>query len=152
MTSHHARTPEETEALAERLARALGPGSVVALHGELGAGKTCFVRGLARGLGHDPASVSSPTFVIEHRYDAPGRTPLVHLDAYRLRGPEDLPAIGWEELLAEAHAVVVVEWAERIGAALPDHARHITLRHAPGGREIVFDDSGPGRVAAGDVP
>lgn len=140
MTRHHARTPEETEAIAVQLAGTLRPGSVVALHGELGAGKTRFVRGLARGLGHDAAEVSSPTFVIEHRYSTPGATPLVHLDAYRLRSIEDLAGIGWDELIAESRAVVAVEWAERIGPALPEGAVHVTIHHASEGRTVELDD------------
>jgi len=136
MSTHTAPTEEATEECARALAGRLRPGSVVALHGDLGAGKTRFVRGLARGLGHDPDEVSSPTFVLEHRYATAGAVPLVHLDAYRMAGPAELAALGWDELISEGRAVVAVEWAERIAAALPRHAVHVHLSHARQGREI----------------
>lgn len=137
MSSTHASpTEQSTEEVARSLAGRLRPGTVVALHGELGAGKTRFVRGLALGLGHDPDEVSSPTFVLEHRYATPGATPLVHLDAYRMSGPAELAALGWDELLAEGRAVVAVEWAERIAAALPHDTVHVHLSHVRQGREI----------------
>lgn len=123
---HLSRDESETEAIAATLAESLAPGTVLALEGDLGAGKTRFVRGLARGLGHDPHAVSSPTFVIEHRHASPGAIPLVHIDAYRLGGPEDLEALGWDELLASGQAIVAVEWPSRIAAALP--ARRVTVR------------------------
>ena len=99
-------TPEETERIASALAMRVAPGTVITLEGDLGAGKTCFVRGLARGLGADPAAVSSPTFVIEHRHACDAGT-LVHIDAYRIRSAEDLASIGWHELLADGEAVVI---------------------------------------------
>ncbi len=140
---HLARDEAETEAIAAALATTLSPGTLVALEGDLGAGKTRFVRGLARGLGHDVAQVSSPTFVIEHRHTAPGAVPLVHIDAYRLRGPADLEALGWDELLAQGTAVVAVEWPSRIAAALP--ARRVTVRlcdRGEGMREISITREG----------
>lgn len=134
--THASPTEQSTEDLARALAGRLRAGMVVALHGELGAGKTRFVRGLARGLGHDPDEVSSPTFVLEHRYATSGATPLVHLDAYRMSGPAELAALGWDELIAEGRAVVAVEWAERIAAALPRDTVHVHLSHVRQGREI----------------
>src|SRR5437762_6517870 len=98
---------EQTEQIAADLARTLVGGEVVALDGELGAGKTQFVRGLVRGLGGDPRAVSSPTFVLLNIYDS-GRLKLFHLDAYRITGPQDFEAIGFAELL-EQKGVVVVE-------------------------------------------
>jgi tRNA threonylcarbamoyladenosine biosynthesis protein TsaE len=81
---------DETVALGEALSRQLRPGDVVTLDGPLGAGKTRFVRGMAIGLGHDPAQVSSPTFVVAHEYATPGaRAILIHVDAYRLSGDDD---------------------------------------------------------------
>jgi tRNA threonylcarbamoyl adenosine modification protein YjeE len=125
-TLHLAHDEAQTEAIAAGLAATLEPGIVIALEGDLGAGKTRFVRGLAHGLGHDVAQVSSPTFVIEHRHATPGAVPLVHIDAYRLRGPADLEALGWDELLASGCAIVAVEWPSRIAAALP--TRRVTVR------------------------
>src|SRR3954453_1149939 len=102
----------ETEAIAADLAAGLGAGACLALHGELGAGKTQFVRGLVRGLGGQPRAVSSPTFVLLNVYEAPSaRLSVYHLDAYRVSGPEDFEAIGFPELL-EQGGVVVVEWPE----------------------------------------
>lgn len=124
----------DTRALARRLAVRLRPGDVVALHGTLGAGKTCFVRGLAEGFGIDPVEISSPTFVLCHEYEAPvvaGRPiVLAHLDGYRLAGEEELETIGWDELLASPHTIIAVEWAERFGAAIPDEHLAIEIDHA----------------------
>lgn len=125
---------EQTVSLARGLAGALLAGDFVALHGELGAGKTRFVRGLALGLGHDPQRVSSPTFVLAHVYDElAGRLPLVHVDAYRLTSGEDLPSLGWDRM-ADGSGVVVVEWAQRIADALPPPGSavrfDVTLEHA----------------------
>ena len=100
----------ETYALGQRLAGTLAPGTFVLLHGDLGAGKTAFVRGIAAGLGADPAEVSSPTFVLIQHYT--GRLPLTHVDLYRLdRGPA-VDDLGLEELASGG--VVAIEWAERL--------------------------------------
>lgn len=137
-------SPEETERIAAALAMRLAPGTVVALEGDLGAGKTCFVRGLARGLGADPGAVSSPTFVIEHRHACDAGT-LVHIDAYRIRSAEDLASIGWEDLLASGEAVVAVEWPSRIAAALPDTRIEVRIRHVDEEvREIEIERVRPG--------
>lgn len=119
------RSVEETQQLAARLAALLHGGECIALHGELGAGKTQFVRGLVAGLGGDPRTVSSPTYVLLHLYDS-ARLPIFHLDAYRVGGPEDFEAIGFSELL-EQNGVVVVEWASRVQALLPENCIHVTL-------------------------
>ena len=100
----------ETFAVAEKLARTLEPGAFVLLHGDLGAGKTVFVRGLAAGLGVDPESVTSPTFVLSQQYR--GQIPLVHADLYRLDGGAAVDDLGLEDLCSGA--VVAVEWAERM--------------------------------------
>jgi tRNA threonylcarbamoyladenosine biosynthesis protein TsaE len=100
----------ETFALGERLAATLQRGAFVLLHGDLGAGKTAFVRGMAAGLGANPEDVSSPTFVLIQHYK--GRIPLVHVDLYRLERGAAVDDLGLEELAAEA--VVAVEWAERL--------------------------------------
>lgn len=120
--------PVQTEALGAALGRLLLGGEVVALSGELGAGKTCFVRGLATGLGIDAGEISSPTFVIcaMHRGT---RLDLAHLDAWRLRSAEDLESIGFDELRSRTDLVCAVEWPERLGAALPASAIRVTIHH-----------------------
>ena len=117
--------PEETEALGARLARALGPGAVVAFTGDLGAGKTAFVRGLARGLGI-PDRVTSPTFTIVTEYEG-GRLPLFHFDLYRLGCADELFDIGWEDYLARG-GVCAVEWSERMEELLEPGTIRVDLR------------------------
>jgi tRNA threonylcarbamoyladenosine biosynthesis protein TsaE len=114
---------QRTESIAAELARTLMPGQCIALHGELGAGKTQFVRGLVRGLGGPDRAVSSPTFVLLNVYPG-GSLTVYHLDAYRVWGPEDFEAIGFSELL-EQGGVVVVEWAERVAGLIP--TEHISI-------------------------
>jgi tRNA threonylcarbamoyladenosine biosynthesis protein TsaE len=104
------RSEEETVALGEKLATTLQPGTFVLLHGELGVGKTAFVRGLASGLGADPAGVSSPTFVLVQHYS--GRIPLTHVDLYRLESATAVDDLGLEEMVGSG--VLAVEWAERL--------------------------------------
>jgi len=117
-------SPAETEALAARLAARLAVGDVVAVSGELGAGKTTFVRGAARALGF-PGTVSSPTFTIGHRYEAP--TPVAHLDLYRLTG---LDAEEWGDLEPYFDGTVAfVEWPEHGGDWLPAARATVTLEH-----------------------
>jgi tRNA threonylcarbamoyladenosine biosynthesis protein TsaE len=115
---------EQTEAIAAEFSRTLAGGEVIALEGDLGAGKTQFVRGLVRGLGGDARAVSSPTFVLLNVYDA-GRLTVYHLDAYRVGGAEDFEAIGFAELL-EQNGVVAVEWPGRVEGLLP--GRRICVR------------------------
>lgn len=139
-----------TIALGAALAAALAPGDLVALYGELGTGKTRFVRGLAVGLGHPAAAVSSPTFVLMNEYDRPGATPLVHVDAFRLSGAEDLDALGWDEARG-GDTVVVVEWAERIAADLPTDRVNVRISDEGGSaRRIVLEasDAWSARLAA----
>lgn len=114
---------EETEALGAALAQKLRPGDVVAYYGDLGAGKTAFTRGLARGLGC-AGRVTSPTFTIVNEYDGP--TPLFHFDMYRLGSSDELYDIGWEDYLARG-GVCAVEWSERISDALPPGAVTVTI-------------------------
>lgn len=114
-------SPEETRALAVTLAAELQSGTVLALHGELGSGKTCFVQGLARALGvRQP--VTSPTFTIVNEYR--GRCPLVHMDLYRISDPQELLSIDFENYL-DTEGITVIEWAERAGNWLPDNTMHI---------------------------
>ena len=128
-------TPEETEALGARLAAALHGGEVIAYRGELGAGKTAFTRGLARGLGIS-MRVTSPTYTIVNEYTG-GRLPLFHFDMYRLHDADDLFDIGWEDYL-ERGGVCAVEWSENVAEAMTgaitvtiektgDDARKITI-------------------------
>jgi tRNA threonylcarbamoyladenosine biosynthesis protein TsaE len=107
----------ETTALAATLAKALPTGGVVLLFGDLGAGKTCFVRGLVEGLGLDPGDVSSPTFTLIQVYRG-GRT-LYHVDLYRL-APGEADDLGLDELAAEPGAVLAIEWAEKLTRPFPD--------------------------------
>ena len=108
-------SPEETEAVGAALGRVLTPGSVVAYRGDLGAGKTAFTRGLARGLGCTD-TVTSPTYTIVNEYLS-GRIPLFHFDMYRLRSSDDLWDIGWEDDL-ERGGVCAVEWSENVADAM----------------------------------
>jgi tRNA threonylcarbamoyladenosine biosynthesis protein TsaE len=126
--THTSRSVNDTVRLAAELAAGLRANDVLALHGDLGAGKTQFVRGLVAGLGGNPRTVSSPTFVLLNVYDS-GRLPLFHLDAYRVTGPDDFEAIGFSELL-EQGGVVAVEWPSRVPSLLPPHTIHVTLEPA----------------------
>ena len=118
----------ETRAIAAALAPTLAPGAVILLSGDLGAGKTAFVRGLAEGLGIDPDEVTSPTFTLVHEYRG-GRLPLIHVDLYRLDRAE-LDEIGLDQDLA-ATGVTAVEWSERLARALPG-ATVVTIEDAGG--------------------
>ena len=108
-------SPEETEKLGAALGRIIAPGTVIAYSGDLGAGKTAFTRGIARGLGIlEP--VTSPTYTIVNEYLG-GRYPLFHFDMYRLTSSEDLWDIGWEDYL-ERNGICAVEWSENVADAL----------------------------------
>jgi tRNA threonylcarbamoyladenosine biosynthesis protein TsaE len=138
---------EQTEAIAAELARALpaaaGAAACVALHGDLGAGKTQFVRGLIRGLGGDPRAVSSPTFVLLNVYAGGGGRTVYHLDAYRVAGPDDFDAIGFPELLEQPGGVVVVEWAARVADLLPSHTIHVHIEAVGEGRREITVGGAP---------
>ena len=122
---HRSGSVEETEQLGQALAEHLGPGTVVAFTGDLGAGKTAFVRGLARGLGI-PDRVTSPTFTIVNEYEG-GRLPLFHFDMYRLASSEELFDIGWEDYLARG-GVCAVEWSENVVEALEADCLRVDIR------------------------
>ncbi|UCD75290.1 MAG: tRNA (adenosine(37)-N6)-threonylcarbamoyltransferase complex ATPase subunit type 1 TsaE [Phycisphaerales bacterium] len=154
-------SPEETMALARALACHLRGGDFLALSGPLGSGKTCFVRGLAAGLGIPGNAVSSPTFIICQEYEPPNRTEggggdgggvaaaeqesagrvggvaLVHMDVYRLTDPSELETIGWEERLDSPGAVIAVEWADRIASALPESRIDVTFAHVDENRRAI---------------
>ena len=119
---------QSTEALAEKLGEALQPGDCLAFYGDLGAGKTTFTRGLARGAGYEGA-VSSPTFVLMHIYE--GRLPIYHFDAYRLRSSADLYNIGADEYF-EGDGAVCLEWSERAEDILPPVRLELHLTYADG--------------------
>lgn len=124
-TSHTAesRSPEETQAVGERVGCRLGPGAVVACVGELGAGKTCFLQGLARGLGVT-SPVTSPTFVLVNHYR--GRLPVYHVDAYRTESLTELLELGIEDML-HGDGVTVIEWADKLLPLLPPDAVTVTI-------------------------
>jgi len=125
---------EETRSLAAELAAALPPDSTLALHGDLGAGKTTFVQGLAHGFGIvEP--VTSPTFTIFTLHRAPGCT-LVHLDAYRLDHPRQIEALMLDDFLVSPWCLAV-EWPEKIAAWLPDNALHLALGIDADGRHTI---------------
>lgn len=129
---------EETEALGEKLAQYLRPGDVIAFYGDLGAGKTAFTRGLARGLGiNEP--VTSPTYTIVNEYLS-GRLPLFHFDMYRLGSAEELFDIGWEDYL-ERGGVCAVEWSENVEEALTG-AITVTIRRLDDSRREIILEGG----------
>ena len=154
MDQYYTHSEAETEALAASFAARLKPGDLVALFGGLGAGKTAFTRGLARGLGC-AGEVSSPTYAIMNEYagkppqqacglaGAPG-PPLAHFDMYRVEGWESLESTGFFDYLDGAH-VVAVEWSENIRAALPEDAWRVTI--LPGAEEnsrVITTEGGTG--------
>ena len=128
----------ETLALGRRLAERLEPGDVVALQGDLGAGKTHLAKGIAAGLGLDPDAVTSPTFTVVQEH---GDGALLHLDLYRIEAEAELDRLGLGELL-DGDAVALVEWPERGGAWLPERTVWVRLTHLGGDRRRVEEASG----------
>jgi tRNA threonylcarbamoyladenosine biosynthesis protein TsaE len=137
-------TPAETQAIGERLGASLRPGAVVACTGELGAGKTCFLQGLARGLGVTSA-VTSPTFVLVNQYR--GRVPVYHVDAYRTGSLTELVDIGIEEML-HGDGVTVVEWADKLRPLLPAGAFVVTIEGLGDEPRAIRIEAPPGREDA----
>ena len=132
-----ATSPEETDAAGQQLAATLGPGDVVALTGELGAGKTVFVQGLVRGLGV-ASGATSPTFVLINEYR--GRLPVHHVDAYRTGSLDEVFDLGLVELM-DADGVTVIEWADRVDALLPSRAVRVHIAGVGDEpRQITIDD------------
>jgi tRNA threonylcarbamoyladenosine biosynthesis protein TsaE len=131
----------ETEAVGRDLARTLVAGAVVLLFGELGAGKTAFVRGLAEGLGVPAEEVSSPTFTLMQEYRG-GRVPLVHVDLYRLDDPREVDDLGLEEI--GLTSVLAIEWAEKLPRLRPGDTGVIDVRieHAEGDTRLVAIQTG----------
>jgi len=136
-------SPSETRELACRLAQAVQLPAVIALVGPLGAGKTVFVKGLGQGLGLDGDTICSATFVIVCEYGT--RRTLVHVDAYRLAGPEELAAVGWDEMLERPNCLIAVEWANRVAELVPPEALRVHLAPAgPSRRKIRLGCTVPG--------
>ena len=129
-------SPEETEKIGEALAAKLQPGDVIAYAGDLGAGKTAFTRGLARGLGISEP-VTSPTYTIVNEYTS-GRMPLFHFDMYRLHDADDLFDIGWEDYL-ERGGVCAVEWSENVEDAMENPIRVTIARNGDTSRIITIE-------------
>jgi tRNA threonylcarbamoyladenosine biosynthesis protein TsaE len=128
------RSESETAAVGRELAAALSEGAVVLLSGELGAGKTAFVRGLAEGLGHEPADVSSPTFTLVQEYRG-GRLPLLHADLYRLDDPREIDDLGLDEL--GSGAVLAIEWADKMPRST-ERGIAVHIEHAGDTERVVI--------------
>lgn len=140
MNTWISKSPEETEQFAQSFAQTLKPGSVIALYGGLGRGKTAFVRGLAKGLRSSDA-VSSPTFALVHEYD--GDLPIFHFDMYRIQTLDDLYSTGFFDYL-EMNGVVIIEWSENISDYLPSDVIeiHIDLTENENERRLtIYDES-----------
>lgn len=131
-------SPAETEAFGKRLGKVLGPGSVVALFGEMGAGKTALTRGIAAGLGI-PEGVSSPTFALVHQYD--GRLPVYHFDMYRVETWDDLYSTGFFDYL-DTGGVIIIEWSENIENVIPENAVRIHLQRGKNENERIISCEG----------
>ena len=132
-------SPAQTEAVGEALGQVLLPGTVLAYRGDLGAGKTAFTRGLARGLGA-AEPVTSPTYIIVNEYLS-GRIPLFHFDMYRLKNSDDLFDIGWDDYL-ERGGVCAVEWSENVADAM-ENAIFVTIeKTGEGTRRITVEGGG----------
>ena len=129
-------SPVETEAIGEALGKKITAGAVIAYLGDLGAGKTAFTRGLARGLGYR-APVTSPTYTIVNEYLG-GRLPLFHFDMYRLHSSDDLWDIGWEDYL-DRGGVCAVEWSENVADAMEDAIRVIIEKTGEDSRRITIE-------------
>ena len=139
----HSHSAEELQGHAALFVSELQPRQealVVALSGELGAGKTTFVQGIAKALGVEE-SVTSPTFVLEKIYALDGRrfSHLVHIDAYRLKGAHELESLGWKELLADSGNLILLEWPEHVAALIPEDAIRIRFDIAGDGRIITIN-------------
>lgn len=120
------KTPEETMAIAEKLGKKISAGDIICLFGDLGAGKTTFVKGLAKGLKFNSQKVKSPTFVLMNIYE--GRLSIYHFDLYRIEENAELTMIGYDEFLY-GDGVAVIEWAERLNTLMPKERLDIELTH-----------------------
>ena len=129
-------SPEQTEKVGQALGKVLQPGTIVAYEGDLGAGKTAFTRGLARGLGAEE-TVTSPTYTIVNEYLS-GRLPLFHFDMYRLGSSDELWDIGWEDYL-ERDGVCAVEWSENVVDAMENAIRVVIEKTGEDSRKITIE-------------
>ena len=128
--------PGKMRDLGHELAQELTPGTVIGLDGELGAGKTELVKGLAAGMGHEGV-VTSPTFTLLHEYPA-GKRVLYHLDFYRMEAEQEALALGWDDLLEDPEGVVAVEWAGKFAGLLPAGTLRLRVTLMPGGGRRIF--------------
>lgn len=131
---------EQTRAFAAELIKASVPGTVIALHGDLGAGKTVFARGAARALGIQ-SPVTSPTYTIISEYPLEDGKFLFHLDLYRIDNSESALAFGVDEYLEEPSAYILVEWPERISPLLPRDTVHVRIEHAGENKRLITVDN-----------
>lgn len=143
-------SPQHTHALGVAIGQLAPPGAVLALQGDLGAGKTALAKGVGEGLGV-PGVVTSPTFILVAEHPG-GRLPLVHADLYRLGDASELEELGLTERVDEGHAVVLIEWAERFPEALPpDHLRVELGFEEPDGRRARLVPGGPSSAALAEA-
>ncbi len=136
------KSPDDTAAIGEKIGKIISTGTVICLYGDLGAGKTFFVKNLAKGLGINE-EVTSPTFNIMNVYD--GKLPLYHFDLYRLEQEQELDDIGFFDYVEEPDGIVVIEWADKFGECLPDDYISLTIEHmeeSPQERKLIFDVRG----------
>ena len=131
--THTTQSEEETASVGRSLAASLQGGAVILLHGDLGAGKTAFVRGLAAGLGIDAGEVSSPTFTLVQEYRG-GRLPLLHVDLYRLNDPREIDDLGLDEIAAGG--VLAIEWAEKLPRQ-PANSTVVRIEHGDGDSRTI---------------
>lgn len=135
---------ERTHIIGRIIGECLGSGDIVALMGELGSGKTCITRGIARGIGvPEEYRITSPTFTLINEY--PGRVTLYHVDTYRLSGSRDLEEMGYEEYLY-GNGVTVIEWAEKISDILPQERFNINLRYVGDNKRKIKICSGSDKM------
>ncbi|KJS88872.1 MAG: hypothetical protein JM58_00165 [Peptococcaceae bacterium BICA1-8] len=133
------RKPEETEYIGKRMAKFLKPGDFISLNGDLGAGKTVFSQGIAKGLGIEE-SITSPTFTIIQEYYS-GRVPFYHMDVYRLNSSDEMEDLGYEEYFY-GQGITVVEWGNSVADILPEEYLNIEIRQGNEGREFCFSPKG----------
>jgi len=141
------RSLDQTRKIAREALKDLAPNkdgaTIVALSGELGSGKTTFAKAFAEALGLNPEDVTSPTFVIEKRFDLGNHAhfkKFVHIDAYRLEKAEEIERLGWKDTIRDKANLVLIEWPENIGRALPQHSKRISFSFIDeNSREIVFN-------------
>ncbi|MCX6810759.1 MAG: tRNA (adenosine(37)-N6)-threonylcarbamoyltransferase complex ATPase subunit type 1 TsaE [Candidatus Berkelbacteria bacterium] len=124
---HISNSPEETEDLAKKFLSKNPDANLIGLSGDLGSGKTAFVKGLAKCLGIEQ-SITSPTFVIEKIYQGDNRR-LIHIDAYRLSSKDDLEAIGFDEFLSDSQNIITIEWPEQVLTPFPENMRIIKFNY-----------------------